>query len=224
MLSARPLLRRFASACAATLIAGTTPASPQEAAAAREPVSIAGPEARIQPGDQVSIRILREPELGGVFTVSGNGEITLPRLGRVQVTGFSAGALQDTLVIGYREFLRDPVIEATVLRRIAVQGEVRRPDVYMVDLTVSLQDLLARAGGLTEAGNPRRIWILRDSDRIHIDGTELTSVSAAELRSGDRVQVGRRSWVALNPAVAVSTLTGLISFVIGVVLLVDRSG
>jgi protein involved in polysaccharide export with SLBB domain len=180
----------------------------------------AAAEGVIQPGDQVTLRIFREPELSGQFTVSEVGSLVLPRLGSVQVAEMTVSALQTTLAERYAEFLRNPAIEITVLRRIGIQGEVRRPDVYMLDPTVTLRDALARAGGITEAGHPGRIMIVRGDELIELGADPEARFRAAELRSGDQIVVGRRSWTALNPAVAVSTATGLISFVIGIVLLV----
>ena len=193
-----------------------------EAPAAASPATSAGADATVRPGDQVSLRIVREPEMSGVFTVSETGETVLPRLGRIAVAALTAGELQDSLRSAYSVYLRDPAVEVTVLRRVGVQGEVRRPDVYMVDLTVTLRDLLAKAGGVTEAGNPNSIYIVRGEEQIRLGKDESARFRTAELRSGDQVVVGRRSWIALNPSVAVSTATGLVSFVIGIVLLVNR--
>jgi protein involved in polysaccharide export with SLBB domain len=177
-------------------------------------------DALIQPGDQVSLRIFREPELSGEYAVSEVGDLVLPRLGRRPVSGMSVVALQDSLLAAYSEFLRNPSIAVTVLRRIGIHGEVRRPDLYMLDLTVTLRDAIARAGGITEAGSPRDIIIVRGDERIRVGDGDDARFLTADFRSGDQIVVGRRSWFALNPAVAVSTATGLVSFVIGIALLV----
>jgi protein involved in polysaccharide export with SLBB domain len=193
-----------------------------EVPAAASPAPAAGAEATVRPGDQISVRIVREPEMSGVFTVSETGDAVLPRLGRIAVAELTAGELQDSLRSAYSVYLRDPSVEVTVLRRVGVQGEVRRPDIYMIDLTVTLRDLLAKAGGVTDAGNPNNIYIVRGDEQIRLGKDESARFRTAELRSGDQVVVGRRSWIALNPSVAVSTATGLVSFVIGIVLLVNR--
>ena len=176
--------------------------------------------AQIRPGDQVSLRIFREPDLGGVFTVGDGGEVVLPRLGRMVVTEMSAVALQDSLLTAYATYLRNPAVEVTVLRRIGVHGEVRRPDIYMADLTMTLRDVIARAGGVTEAGNPNNIVIVRGNEELRLTSNEAARYATAELRSGDQIFVGRRSWIALNPYVAISTATGLVTFFIGLIQLV----
>jgi protein involved in polysaccharide export with SLBB domain len=194
-------------------------AAQESTAPAAAPLDSGG-DALIHPGDQVNVRIFREPELSGDFQVTESGEVVLPRLGRLSVSGMSVGALQDTLLSSYSQFLRNPSISVNVLRRVGIHGEVRRPDLYMLDLTVTLRDAIARAGGVTEAGNPRTIVIVRGEERIAVGGGEDARFLTADLRSGDQILVGRRTWMALNPAVAVTTATGLVSFVIGIVLLV----
>lgn len=168
-------------------------------------------EARVLPGDQVALRIFREPEMSGAYPVAGNGEIVLPRLGRVVVTDLSAVELQDSLRTAYSHYLRNPAIEVTILRRIGVHGEVRRPDVYMVDLTTTLRDVLAKAGGVTEAGNLDRISIVRDGQEIRMGNRDSARVLAAELHSGDQIVVGRRSWLSLNALGLVSTAAVAVS-------------
>lgn len=169
-------------------------------------------DAKIRPGDQIALRILREPEMSGVFTVADDGRVLLPRLGSIQVDNRSTAALRDSLAGAYAEFLRRPSLEVTVLRRIGVRGEVRKPDLYLVDLTLTLRDVIAQAGGVTENGDPGRIEIVRDGERIRIGDRETAQFLTSQLRSGDQIIVGRRSWFS-NPTVAISTLTALASFV-----------
>jgi polysaccharide export outer membrane protein len=197
-------------------LAPATPTAAQSAgAAATAPGSDSGLVARIRPGDQVTVRIFREPDMSGTFMVSDAGELVLPRLGRLTVTEHTPHALQDSLLHAYGAYLRNPAIEVTVLRRIGVQGEVRRPDTYMVDLTVTLRDLIARAGGVTHEGDPEKITIVRGAERIELAEGESGRFSMAELYSGDQVVVGRRSWIALNPSVAAGTAISVVSFLIG---------
>lgn len=194
----------------AILLQGVAAVTAQEASA-HVPVAGAAMEAAIRPGDQVAVRIFREPELSGTFTVSEGGEVVLPRLGRLEVASLSAQALQDSLQVAYARYLRNPAIEVTVLRRIAVHGEVRRPDLYMADLTMTVRDLIARAGGVTEMGNPNRVAIIRNGQRIALGAGQSATVVAAELHSGDQLVVGRRSWMSINALGIVSTAAVAVS-------------
>ncbi len=189
--------------CVALLQAVVT--APAQNAEAASPPRLPAAEAEIRPGDQISVRIFREPELSGVFTVSEAGEVVLPRLGRTVVTGVGAAALQESLREAYSAYLRNPSIEVTVLRRIAVLGEVRRPDLYMVDLTTTVRDLLARAGGTTEMGDANAIVLVRGGEQIRLGKAATATTLTADLQSGDQIVVGRRSWVSVNALGIIST-------------------
>lgn len=178
----------------------------------------AGGDARIQPGDQIRLVVWREDDLSGQFTVDEDGEVTLPRVGRIAAGSMSARELQDSLYVSFARYLRNPSIEISVLRRIGVHGEVRNPALYMVDLTMTLREVIAQAGGITDAGNPQSITIIRGNEQIRLSDQGQAQFITAELRSGDQIVVGRRSWLSLNPLAAISTSTALVSFFIGVIL------
>lgn len=185
--------------------------------AAQTSTATTGAAATILPGDQITLRIEREREMSGTYTVDETGDLVLPRLGAVKVVGRTAGSLQELLRTGYARYLRDPAIAVTVLRRITVQGEVARPGLYMVDLTTSLGEVLAQAGGITEAGDTRKVEIIRDGGRSRVDAGPHGSFVGAELRSGDRVVVNRRSWISRNPNAVIGTFTGAVGLFITVV-------
>ena len=136
--------------------------------AAAVPDQLQQQSGRIQPGDQVVLNIWREPDLSGTFTVDDAGDVTIPRVGTVRATEYTGEALQRTVRDELSRYLRNPTIEVRVLRRVGVQGEVRLPDLYMVDLTMTLREVIAEAGGITEFGNPNRIAIIRDGERISL--------------------------------------------------------
>jgi protein involved in polysaccharide export with SLBB domain len=189
-----------------------------EDANGQETAHATGPEARVQPGDQIGMKVFREPEFTDTFLVGLNGEVVLPRLGRVYVADRTAGELQENLRERLAVYLRNPTVEIVVLRRIGVHGEVRRPDLYMVDLTVTLRDVIAQAGGLTPQANPRRIYVVRDGERVPFAERDAAQVATAELRSGDQIVVGQQSWIQRNPVGAAS---GVVSLVIAAIPLIN---
>ena len=130
------------------------------------------------------------------------------------------GRLQDSLRVRYAEYLRDPVVTVTVLRRVALQGEVRAPGLYYVDPTVTLRDVIAQGGGLTEASNPNEVELVRNGREIPLDHDARGASPLAEIRSGDTIIVGRRSWLSRN-ALAVASTLGL---VVSVAVQVFRRG
>jgi protein involved in polysaccharide export with SLBB domain len=207
--------RRVLSTLTLTLLvcAPGARAGAQESAAPPVPATLQE-SGRIQPGDQVVLNIWREPDLSGTFTVDAAGQVSLPRLGMVPASDYTGDALQRLVRDELGRYLRNPTIEVRVLRRVGVQGEVRLPDLYMVDLTMTLREVIAEAGGITEFGNPNRIAIIRDGERISLGEGEQARYVAAELRSGDQVVVGRRSWFEINSLAIVSTAAVVVSVVV----------
>lgn len=156
-------------------------------------------------GDRVRLKIWREPTLSDEFTVDERGEVAFPRLGILRVAGMPIAMLHNSLVTRYAEYLRDPSVSVTVLRRVGVQGEVRAPNLYYVDATKSLRELLAEAGGITDAGDARRVTIVRDGRALRVGRASTEAAFAADLHSGDQVVVPRRSWWSRNAIAALST-------------------
>jgi polysaccharide export outer membrane protein len=172
------------------------------------------PEPTVQPGDEIELKIWNEPEMSDTFAVAQTGTVILPKLGAVPVSQRAIGPLQDSLRTAFSEFLRNPSVEVTILRRVGVQGEVKQPGIYLVDLTMTLPDVLARAGGLTETGNRNDITIVRRETRIHYGVSDGGRFGVAELRSGDQVIVGQRNFLARNPTGVIGMLIGLTSLII----------
>jgi protein involved in polysaccharide export with SLBB domain len=178
-------------------------------------------EAVVRPGDRLVINAYREAELSDTLTVDPLGIVRVPRVGALAVEGRSVLAVQDSIRVALSTFLRNPSIEVRVLRRVAVQGEVRRPDLYLVDLTTTLQDVIALAGGVTPDGNPADVVIVRGGERHRVSGGRDAVYRREELLSGDQVVVGQRSWISRN----VLAVAGTVAVTLPTLLLViDRVG
>lgn len=168
---------------------------------------------RVRPGDKIALRFLREPALSESVTVSDRGEAPFPKVGILKVSDLTIAQLQDTLRTRYSEFLRLPELDIAILRRVVVNGEVRVPGVYLVDMTTGVRDLIARAGGVTDNGNRRKVMVVRGAEQIRVPDWD-TSANGFALLSGDQVLVPRKSWLVLNAFTAISTAVLVTSFII----------
>jgi polysaccharide export outer membrane protein len=175
--------------------------------------SVAGTE-ELRPGDVVRLRIWREPDLSGDFAVQESGEVVLPKLGPLPISGFSRDSLKQFLVRSYSEYLRNPSIEVTLLRRVNVLGAVRTPGLYPVDPTMTIADAVALAGGATENGKIDQVELHRGSQRIPVKLDGGTRLDQTPLRSGDQLFVPQRSWLGRNLGLVVGTLTGVIGLIV----------
>jgi protein involved in polysaccharide export with SLBB domain len=171
---------------------------------------------RTLPGDRIAVTVAREPELTDTVLVTENGEAAFAKLGVIRVDTLTIRQLQRTLLERYSKYLVNPAIEISVLRRIGVIGEVRGPNMYLVDVTTPLRGLIARAGGLTNEANRKKVYIVRDGERIQVKDWERDTGPAADLRSGDQVLVGRKNWLVINALPAVSTAVSVTFLVIAI--------
>lgn len=171
-------------------------------------------ELTLLPGDLLSVEIWREEDLSGQFVIDHDGFVVLPMLGELQVTHLPFRDLRDSLLTAYRRELRNPSITITPLRRIYVLGAVNEPGMLAVDPTVFLDGVIARAGGANEIGDLRRIQLVRDGQVIREDLSHNTAISRLDVRSGDQIIVGRRSWFDRNSTVLVSAVVSVASIIV----------
>lgn len=170
----------------------------------------AGYDDHIGPGDQIQLRVWREPDMSGEFMVDRDGTVVLPRVGRYDVRGETVTSLADSLLTELRVHLRNPSIEVRVLRRIRVLGHVNQPGLYRVDPTMSIGDALALAGGVAESGRDDEIELIRDGRRFLGDLTQQTRLGDVPLHSGDALFVPERHWLMRNYGFVLSGLSTLV--------------
>ena len=109
--------------------------------------------------DVLKITVFDEPAMSGNFNVDSDGTITVQFLGRVKVGGMTTKEIESMLTKSWSEgFVRRPVVSVEIAqfrsRTILVIGEVRTPGSYAIEGTMTLLEVIARAGSLTPtAGN-----------------------------------------------------------------------
>jgi polysaccharide export outer membrane protein len=128
----------------------------------------------IGPTDVFEVRVHLEEELSGDFRVDGDGTISYPLLGTLEVAGLSssgvAAKIRDGLADGY---LLSP--QVTVLlkeqnsRKVSLLGEVTRPGRYTYRDGMTLVEAIAEAGGTTESAVLAEVYVTR-----HVGGEEFS--------------------------------------------------
>ena len=173
----------------------------------------------LRPGDVVRLRIYREPDISGEFPVDERGIVTFPRIGERTVAQWPADSIRPRITRDLGEFLRDPVVEVTLLRRIAIYGFVIKPGLYPVDPTVTVQEAVALAGGALSDGAKDRVELVRNNHRIETNLAVSTPLNQLNLQSGDQLFVPSMSWWARNGRVIVPSLIAALATVTAAVLL-----
>jgi len=153
---------------------------------------------RLAVGDRVIVKVWPEIKLSDTVVVDERGEISLRHVGSIGVLALDYDHLRDTLRARYATFLRSPVIDVIAFRRVTVNGAVGKPDVYMIDQTSTIRDVIARAGGIAPNGDTHKVEILRGAERIPAQNWDRPDAVVEQLHSGDVVLVGRRPWWVEN--------------------------
>ncbi|MEP7067470.1 MAG: polysaccharide biosynthesis/export family protein [Gemmatimonadota bacterium] len=191
----------------AILIAAAPPVYAQTTASTVTPANPAADHLR--PGDVIRMKVWREPDFSGDFSVDDRGEAVFPRIGPLLVTEQSAASLRDRLVTEYQKYLSQTSIEINVLRRVRVDGAVRTPGLYSVDATMTLGDALALAGGVSSEGNRKKVVVVRDGESITLNARSTLPLASTPVRSGDHLYVPERSWVSRNPYILGAIVSGV---------------
>ena len=162
---------------------------------AQEPVapSVAAAPAELAPGDIIRITVWRRPEFSGDYIVAPDSSITHPLMRAVKVAGVPFATVEERVRTFLTKFDANPAFVVSPLLRVFVGGEVRVPNVYNVPPGTSVSQVIALAGGPTQAGQLEKVTLTRRQQRETFDITLATSPDATtEVRSGDQVVVERR--------------------------------
>ncbi|WP_306120554.1 MULTISPECIES: polysaccharide biosynthesis/export family protein [unclassified Roseitalea] len=124
-------------------------------------------EVRIAANDLLEIDFFDVSELNRTVRVNARGQISMPLIGEVQVTGLTVPELEQRLEQRYgADYLQAPAITVTVKesfgQRVLVDGEFGRIGSKQVTSGTTLQQLVAQSGGVTQVANDRAIWIFRE--------------------------------------------------------------
>ena len=136
--------------------AAAAPAAPARAA----PIPAAPATELLGDGDSVRVTVFQNPDLTTEARISERGTISFPLIGEVVIAGLTpegaAARIADRLTSG--KFVINPQVSLTVQqvrsRQVSVLGEVGKPGRYPLDdVSNSLTDVLARAGGISGEGD-----------------------------------------------------------------------
>jgi polysaccharide biosynthesis/export protein len=123
----------------------------------------------IGPGDALHIQVYDTPEMEQKAKVTDSGEVPLSFLGSVKVANMTpgqAGAEIERRLIAANIMLHPQVtvrVDAYATQNASVMGQVVKPGPYEIDTRRKVIDVLALAGGLTDAAD-RHITIERFGD------------------------------------------------------------
>jgi polysaccharide export outer membrane protein len=165
---------------------------------AQSPATAAPEQVMLAAGDSVRVVVWRKPEMSGDFIVGPDGTITHPLYRSVRVGGIPFNTAELNVRTFLARFEQDPQFVIEPLIRVAVSGEVGRPQVFAVRPETSIGEAVAQAGGPNQFGNRGRVRVLRrdPSGRQREFSVSLLDPEGASattrVHSGDQIVVDRR--------------------------------
>ena len=184
----------------------TSSSSTSNSAAAPATSSVSAPSGYVlSPNDQVAVEVFGEDDLRTNSRLNGEGNLSLPLLGSVHLSGLTLSQAASKLTELYgRDYLVNPKVNVTLAgyakRRFTILGQVNRPGSYdMPDGSpegVDLLEAIAMAGGYTRIAAPERVSVRRHNpngteDLVKVDAKRLAHKGGGEflVRPGDTVTV-----------------------------------
>ena len=155
---------------------------------------------RLHIGDVVTITFSGPPDqiLGQEPTITEDGTITLPDIGRVQAVGKTVSELEDAIHDLYVPKLYthlNVTVKASSDRAFYISGEVRSPGrlLYTGDITVS--KAITSAGDLTDFADRSNVVLIRtNGDRFELNLNRILAGKDPDppIFPGDQLKIGRR--------------------------------
>lgn len=125
------------------------------------------------PSDKFEIRVHEEKELSGEYTVSSDGTINYPHIGRIEVDGMTCGQVERRITEGLSDgYLRNPSVSCSILeynsKKIFVFGEVKKPGSYPYKTNLTIVDAFALAEGFSERANSNDTKLTRTLNGVEV--------------------------------------------------------
>ncbi len=147
--------------------------------------------------DILLIKVWREQDFSGPYTVRPDGKITIPLVGDVQASGLTPERLGEQLKQALENYINSPDVSVSLQtvnsKKFYITGEVNRPGEYTLAVPTKVFDALSNSGGFRDFANKKKIIIIRGADRLKFNYQDILKGKNLEqnifLENGDTVVV-----------------------------------
>jgi polysaccharide export outer membrane protein len=128
---------------------------------------------RIGPGDVLHVHVWKEEQASvPEVAVRSDGKISLPLVGEVEARDLTTTELEKVLQEKLAKFIRSPAVTVVIKdarsEKVFVIGGVRKQGSIQLNAPMTVLQVLAESGGLTDYARKKKIYILRISDQKQI--------------------------------------------------------
>lgn len=117
------------------------------------------------PEDVIEVTVWRNQDLSRLTVVRPDGMISLPLIGDVKASGFTASQVADKIAKRLTEFKENPSVSVSVKEVnsyfIFVMGEVARPGKYPLKSYATVLQGVSLAGGFTPFASKSKMTVIR---------------------------------------------------------------
>ncbi len=145
-------------------------------------------------GDQIRVIVYGEDDLGGQFTVDGNGYVSLPLIGQVKASGFAASDLETQITNKLADgYVNNPKVsvEVTTYRPFYVIGQVNKPGEYSFVNGMTVLNAIALAGGYSPEADDDVVYVRRNGTTKEQD---VPADQTTHIYPGDVVRVSQTTF------------------------------
>jgi polysaccharide export outer membrane protein len=144
--------------------------------------------------DRVRVTVFKEPDASGDFVVNGDGAISYPPLGTLQVRGKPLEEIRQSIEARLKDaqLYNSPTVSLEVLnyRPFYILGEVNKPGEYPYSIGLTVPQAVAIAGGYSYRANKGQIRIKRGETAG--EQTINVKTDSAWVMPGDTIRVVER--------------------------------
>jgi polysaccharide biosynthesis/export protein len=119
----------------------------------------------IGPEDVLGVVFWREAEISGDVAVRPDGRVSLPMIGEMVAAGLRPQELQQRILVAAAKYINDPNVSVVVRTinslKVFVTGRVTTPGQHPLKGPMTVMQVIALAGGVTEYADAKNISILR---------------------------------------------------------------
>ncbi|GEM_PF-806400 len=116
-------------------------------------------------GDKLGISVYRNSDMDSSPQVDTMGNISVPLLGDMKVSGLTTYQLRDRITEGLTKYITNPQVTITVStyqsQKVTVMGEVSSPGIFQLEQPQPISILITKCGGFTENANEENVTVIR---------------------------------------------------------------
>lgn len=168
------------------------------------------------------------------YLVLEDGTIAFPILGNIKVRGLSVVEIQDMIakMLQDQGYVTDPTVNVRIINsKVTILGEVNSPGTFnFEEQTISLNQAIGNAGGLTINGVRKDVLLIREEDGVRTF-TRL-DLTKSDFFNGPYYYVKPNDVIIVNPngpriltagyITNLGSFIGILSFGIGLFLLLKK--